>query len=433
MISDRLILLAAATVALAGCAGSSPPQEAAPAPLKILSFDRKVEHVSTVPAIKGQKVSLAVHEEVPAAMVAANGGKMPDGKVVLFVNGAPWPSSVTYDLPYRGYSWTKFLAKAGYDVFSMDTTGYGASPRPKMDDPCNVDPKEQKALIPKPLKAACKPTYGFRLVTSDSDDADINAVVDFIIKLRGIDSVNLIGWDLGGERVGLYAARHRYKVDKLVFLASSDYSGSKASVAPTKLPVAGFPTGFETRAATETKPWKADAKCKGEIDPGIRDAVWKQALASDPVAAKWGPGGFRAPTGSWWGWTADQAAKIRVPTLVMVGTDDPLLKMNSELYGDLGTTGKVFLAIQCASHNVLWEDQHSTVEKATLEWLGVGTVNGTRIGRLQAAADGAIGPAPKPKDETESKPKPKVMPKSGPKAQAAPKPEPKPQSKPAPK
>ena len=52
--------------------------------------------------------------------------------------------------------------------------------------------------------------------------------------------------------------------------------------------------------------------------------VWKQALASDPVGAKWGPGGFRAPTGSWWGWTAGQATKIRVPTLVMVGADDPL-------------------------------------------------------------------------------------------------------------
>ena len=433
MMRDRLILLAAAA-ALAGCAGSPSQQEAAPAPSKILSFDRKVEHVSTVPAIKGRKVSLALHEQVPSALLQANGGKAPDSKVVLFVNGAPWPSSVAYDLPWRDYSWTGFLARSGYDVFSMDTTGYGASPRPKMDDPCNVDPRQQPALVPKPLKAACKPGYAFRLVNSDSDDADIEAVVDFIIKLRGVDAVTLIGWGQGGQRVGRYAARHPYKVNKLVILASSDYRGSKESVAPANLPVAGFPTRFETRDAAETRPWKADAKCTGEIDPGIRGVVWKQALASDPVAAKWGAGGFRAPTGSWWGWTADQAAKIRVPTLVMVGADDPLVKSNSELYGDLGTTAKIYLAMQCASHDAMWEAQYATVQKATLEWLGTGTVNGVRIGRLQAAADGTITVTPKPKDEDETdtgskpKPLPKSEPKSGPKAKAAPKP---PESKPA--
>ena len=66
-------------------------------------------------------------------------GERPDGKVVLFVHGELVPSVPDYDLPFEDYSWMGFLAEAGYDTFAMDQTGYGRSPRPKMDNPCNMD------------------------------------------------------------------------------------------------------------------------------------------------------------------------------------------------------------------------------------------------------------------------------------------------------
>ena len=39
------------------------------------------------------------------------------------------PAEVAFDVPYQDYSWMAYLARAGYDVFSMDTTGYGRSTR----------------------------------------------------------------------------------------------------------------------------------------------------------------------------------------------------------------------------------------------------------------------------------------------------------------
>jgi pimeloyl-ACP methyl ester carboxylesterase len=414
----RPILIAAACAALAACTAAPPQDAPAPAPARVLSFDRTVDHVSAVPAIKGQHATLALHEEIAAAVAGRNGGKVPSGRVVLFVNAGLWPSAVAYDLPDRDYSWMRFLARAGYDVFAVDLTGYGGSARPKMDDPCNVDPKRQPALIPKPLKAACKPGYPFNLVTSDSEDADIDAAVDFILKLRGVSHLALIGWAEGGMRVGRYAVRHPYKVDRLVIVASAGYGGDKPSAPPKALPAPGFPIRFESRETALAEPWTADAKCPNQIDPAIRDAVWTQAMAGDPVGASWGPGGLRAPTGSWWGWSADAAAKIRVPTLIMIGADDTLLKSNSALYVDLGTTAKVLLTLQCASHYPLWEAQLATVQKASLQWLDIGTVSGVRIGRLRAAPDGTITVVkpPKPADdaagdsdgraETQAPPKP---------------------------
>ena len=44
-----------------------------------------------------------------------------------------------------------YLANAGFDVFAMDTTGYGRSNRPAaMNDPCNLAKDRQGAFVPEP-------------------------------------------------------------------------------------------------------------------------------------------------------------------------------------------------------------------------------------------------------------------------------------------
>jgi pimeloyl-ACP methyl ester carboxylesterase len=90
------------------------------------SRDYIVSVTSTVPAIAGQKSSLYVRERALPQVLRDGAGD----KVVLFVHGAGTPAEVSFDVPYRDYSWMGFLAKAGYDVFSVDMTGYGRWGRP---------------------------------------------------------------------------------------------------------------------------------------------------------------------------------------------------------------------------------------------------------------------------------------------------------------
>jgi pimeloyl-ACP methyl ester carboxylesterase len=77
-----------------------------------------------------------------------------------------------------------YLAQAGFDVFAVDMLGYGRSDRPApMDDPCNIDPASQAALIPSPLADVCPASYIGDVATIGSDRDDIDAVVDYLKRL----------------------------------------------------------------------------------------------------------------------------------------------------------------------------------------------------------------------------------------------------------
>src|SRR5262245_54213389 len=95
---------------------------------RLLTIDHYVKVQSTVPAIAGQAAQIYVRERVMAG--AALRGAIGSDRVVLFVHGAGTPAEVSFDVPYQDYSWMAFLGRAGFDVFSMDTTGYGRSTRP---------------------------------------------------------------------------------------------------------------------------------------------------------------------------------------------------------------------------------------------------------------------------------------------------------------
>src|SRR5436190_2397908 len=178
---------------------------------QLLTIDHHVRVKSTVPAIAGQMTQIYVRERTKAA-TALRSSNLAD-RVVLFVHGAGTPAEVAFDVPHEDYSWMGYLARAGFDVFSMDTTGYGRSTRPPaMNDPCNLSQEQQKTFVPAFMAAPCGPSYSRNVTPIAPDWNDIDAVVDYIRVLRNVDKVSLLAWWLGGPRAGGYAARHSEKV-----------------------------------------------------------------------------------------------------------------------------------------------------------------------------------------------------------------------------
>jgi len=370
----------------------------------VIAVEHSVPHISSVHANAGELVELFVWERVRARNLEKFENEAPAGKVVLFVHGGSTPSVPAFDLDYKDYSWMQSLARAGYDVFSMDRTGYGFSPRPKMDDPCNVNAEQQAILIPNPLAAPCltpegKPAYSYpyRLSNSNSDNGEIDRVVDYIRALRRVDRITIAGWSGVGPQVGSYAVNNQAKLDKLVFYAPN-YARNSASRPPPPLPLApfpGFPMNLRSRAMLEAE-WQREVACEGQFEPGIRDVVWNRIMDFEPVGRTWGPadGVMRVRTTTNWGWNANAAPTIKVPMLIIVGRNDALLSQGRDLYQDLGSEDKVLVEVPCASHYLVWETNHKILHTASKQWLRNGSLSGVRQGVLTLDADGNLVPIP---------------------------------------
>ncbi len=356
----------------------------------VLTIDRYVEHVSTVPAISGQVMRQFVRERVLEETISPGSKEVDEGKVVLMVHGGFWPCSVAFDCPHPGYSWMEALALEGFDVFALDMTGHGRSALQVQDLEKNVQVTDRH-FMRSAEGSDEEPSYPYQLVTSDTETADLNAVIDFIRDLRGVKKVHLIGWSGGGIRTGTYVRRHPNKIERLVIWASSNYLPDGPDASPGALPSKGAPTAFQSKEHGESVRWLANVKSEGQIeDPAVIDVVWRAGAEADPVGASWG--GLRGPTRTYWGWNRNGAAEITLPVLHFVGEFDGLLERNILLYKDLGSSEKIFLRIAGASHFMQWERGRHVQRRAVSEFLRDGTLIGKTSGEFRADEEGLIIP-----------------------------------------
>lgn len=333
---------------LAGCA--HPPGTLA-GPDGLLRAEHYVEAPSAAPGMRGATTRLYVRELRPAGDAAR--------PVVLFVHGAGTPAEVSFDVPYGDYSWMAFLARAGYDVFSVDMTGYGRSTRPAaMQDACNFAKAQQARFIPSAIPAACPPSSPTAITTMSSDWQDIDATVNHLLKLRGVPSVDIVGWSQGGPRSVGYALRHPDKVHRLVLLAPA-YTRDSAEGPPASLPVIDGSMTAQSKTDFEAN-WDRQVGCPGQYERVVSDAIWADMLASDPVGAKWGPGVRRAPSVPTWGFNAKTVAALKTPVLMVAGEHDKQVAPQRvhEFYQDAGVPQKVLVDLACSSHNAMWERNH---------------------------------------------------------------------------
>ncbi len=349
---------------------------------RLVTVDHYVRVKSIAPAFAGQEAKIYVRE-VALARAALQGGPAPVG-VVLFVHGAGTPAEVTFDVPHKDYSWMAYLAKAGFDVFSMDMTGYGRSTRPSaMNDPCNFSKAQQAQFVPGLIPAACGPSHPSPITTMDSDWNDIGTVVDHLRALRRVDKVSIVGWSQGGPRGGGYAARNPAKVARLVMLAPA-YTRASPLAAPNPLPPSSGPMTAQSQADFKAN-WDRQVGCPDQYEPAAGAVVWTEMLDSDPVGATWGPGVRRAPQVPTWGFNQAVVAKMQTPFLMVTGTHDKQVAPERvrDLYADLGSKEKVIIELACSSHNAMWEKNRLLLFKASLEWLKDGKVNGMSEGELK--------------------------------------------------
>jgi len=117
----------------------------------------------------------------------------PSGKkVVVLAHGSATAGKESFDLQVPGkpsYSLMDFLARQGFDVFALDTRGFGRSTHPETH------------------------------MTTQEASEDLNAVVDAVLKLRGVQKVNLLGWSWGTQYGGMFVMAHPEKVEKYVSYA----------------------------------------------------------------------------------------------------------------------------------------------------------------------------------------------------------------------
>jgi pimeloyl-ACP methyl ester carboxylesterase len=414
------VIAALATALVIGC-GADPSEEPERALTTDVSAIRKVDngpirtidhyvhHVSTVDANYGKHVKLFVREKVRRDLqvdpdvdgdggddVESSAGRKGRLPVVLMIGGATTPAVALFDVPFKDYSWMTYLAEAGFDVFAMDLTGYGFSPRPAMDDPCNASVAQQEQfLVPHILAHACPPSYAFKMaIQSDWDEMD--TVVDYLRKSRRVDRVSLVGWSRAGPRIGGYTARHGEKVEKLVLYSPAMYDRARLPDPPEQLPepgvlmqlqsVDGFFANWDNN--WNDRPGHRRPEIPTECDPfesPIRDVLGWSLLQSDPLGSTWGnplgtfwgrKGVFRAPVpNTLWGWNATDAGKITAPTLIIRGLHDnqAVEGLQRLLFADLKATQKVFARVACAGHQLLFENQHMTLLRRSEKWLRDGT------------------------------------------------------------
>ncbi len=266
-------------------------------------------------------------------------------KTVLFVHGSTYPAETAFDLPLGGQSWMEYIASRGYDVWLIDLRGYGRSDRPKEMD----SPASDNGPLMRTVDAA----------------ADVSSAVDHILKTRGIEKLNLIGWSWGTSIMGMYTASHNGKVVKLVLYAPQ-WLRSEPSLTDK-----GGPLGAYRVVSIE----QAKERWLKGVAPDKRDALipsgwfeqWAQAtFDTDPWGRQQEPKMLRAPNGtvadSREFWAAGQPrydpAAIEVPTLIVHAEWDADLPspMAHAVFAKLShTPWKRFVEIGEGTHTVLME------------------------------------------------------------------------------
>ena len=208
-------------------------------------------------------------------------------KHILLVHGLTY-SSHEFHIDYKDYSLVNFLSENGFQIWTMDITGYGGSE---------------------------KPEDGFMVNTAYAAE-DIAAVVGYIREKEQIDQIDLLGWSWGTVASSHMVASHAPWIRKLILYA----------------PITSGYDGEEPRQDWHHNTW-AHAAADFQLKNGAIDySIIEKPVASLFLANCWkydqdaSPNGGRKDLLKGSNEKLILAGSLKVPTLFIGGDRDPYLK-----------------------------------------------------------------------------------------------------------
>lgn len=241
-------------------------------------------------------------------------------------HGTGQPVVLIHGYPLDGHSWEKqsaVLLDAGYRVITYDRRGFGQS---------------------------SQPTTGYDY---DTFAADLNTILETLDLREAI----LVGFSMGTGEVGRYLGTYGSgRVAKAAFLASLEPFLLQTDDNATGVPQAVF-DGIETAARADRFAWfddfyknfyNLDDTLGSRISEAAVRGSWNVAVSGSWFAAS-------AVVASWYTDFRADIPKIDVPTLILHGTADQILPIDS--------TGRPFskllpdadyVEIEGAPHGLLW-------------------------------------------------------------------------------
>jgi len=280
-------------------------------------------------------------------------------RTLLFVHGATYPAHTSFDLKLDGLSWMEYIAARGYDVYLLDLRGYGKSTRPKeMDD-------KSDANAP--------------IVRGTTAVKDISAVVDFILKRRGIPRLNLMGWSWGTTLMATYTTQNASQVERLVLYAPA-WIRTTPSLSRPAGPLGAYRMVTREQAHTRWLTGVAEEKKATLIPAGWFDAWADATFASDLVGAKMNPPVLRAPNGVQQdgdeffaaGKPYYDPAKITVPTLLVHAEwdrDTPAYMAQTLFPLLVNAPGKRYVQLPEGTHHIMMEKNRRMLFEAVQAFL----------------------------------------------------------------
>jgi len=255
------------------------------------------------------------------------------GKVVLLAHGAGTPGRIAFDLqvpekPAVTYSLMEYLAAQGFDVFAVDYQNYGRSEQ----QPCGL------------------------CVTTQVAANDVDAVVDYIRRLRGVDQVHLLGWSWGTNVTGLFTMQHPEKVRRLVLYAPPVWTEPRGQ-APTA----------EFRTITPDN-------SRGLFEPQASDAGAVEAWVKE--VGQWGA---KAPNGVLLDLNTKMPLtdpkKISAPTMIILGDLDRLTPISQPnlpgFFAALPNTDKQLIIVPGAGHALVVQKPRLRFYSEVAKWFSL--------------------------------------------------------------